>query len=1226
MQDKLREVLMLDRCLRTLPQHPTWAALAQSRKRGLSRCLEPVGKLIKPSHGTNPPLAWLTFSIDKSADRDLWKNLQGIRRHMLGMQGSLDEASLQRHLRKGECFQPTTRSSIRAHDLETRNQLLDYVWGHSSHLSLVGDVDYSAGSSPIRQSELLRLRPIFCDTIYLFRLIPSGVSWDYAKAVGPRYFVKAVYSITECQSKAHVINKLINDHDLPVPSPSYTCLVIAIQTADHLQSFDLARDFAVKSEQELQQIYTYFFRVDVAMDFGCCPNPTVLESLPGQMYGRQCYSETFESSDSPHESDDRFVLVRRKVYNKFAQMLESGGVQERIGMHLASWVNNEEQTLRSSIRRSQERGYTQVEVSFTSLEWYDVSVYMEYIDCFVGYLLYHEALVFCSIPQQWTTFCKQVTKSFMVLDYAHCRVLVCWWANERTKKLAGVMGPLSARQGKHRWYMETWMASCFLIGGSPSTLCIIEDTDDPNSLDLLSVTRIQVAASPEKVTYLFGGKKKSLWYGSYRHDERECKQFLRYNRSNDPADVGIVDTEAVRLRIHSERSGFLVSRPPHEPEWAPRIWDDSRTTEMLRYKLKYGQRMHLSDKQVGVPIKAVACSPRVYAKGIRFTVVDDEKCMWIANAQLSRMMEVHFPTDKPTTIVDKEVPFLFEFEILSLVSNEHAKKIPKIGWLRLHGGNNKLEIIDSAINIRDADRIDVLQEGTSYRVHALKGMQVYGVKKYCVAIDGKYYISNPWLQEILHDSYHKLVYYGQPFLIETTTRRCHPKSKRAYLAMRLTQVQKGTHPERGDSRKDSSTFRSMARQLCLADEAAGFCVPRTLLGPTKLGPGRAPEILSDKRCCSSRPSGLLTCAELGAKIHDDLLERQSLGLVDRGSPSQSQRHLLHTRNDLGGFGVLHVCNGPLVSCDRRQHVAGPVEPDEHLFFVLHDPCADLDLYILGNRLESVEDLWALSRFRPSNGLKDDGWALDGLKESVVVEILLFVGREEHSPFMVVAEIVCIYLSLLEEVYLQVPNGSDSKFREMGVEFIVRLSMCDLEMAPKKPQVVPDLGLESVSGIVLGKGRQLEKISDEDGLDTTEGVGRAPQGLEHEVHDLDHLGVDHGDFVDHDGIETEDLHSHFGIYPVEHLLGLRIANVVQVSDRTIEAEEAVYRLSSDVDCGYPRWSDEHADLSLLPEPVSDVGDHKGLAHSTGTGDKYILSSEGCFLEGALLQVVHPDLLF
>lgn len=163
------------------------------------------------------------------------------------------------------------------------------------------------------------------------------------------------------------------------------------------------------------------------------------------LVGNNCLTFMSQYKKVPH---------RYKIYNKFAQSLESQSVRKKYGSHLTDWINNSEKRLEETIPKSMERGYTRLEI--TSYYYGNCKripdskdVYYENLDRLYKYIS-KEVIYSTPIEKQWESFQEKLSSSLLIYNKSNNSIYVVYWHNSLTKRYAWVkVGSLDERKIKH---------------------------------------------------------------------------------------------------------------------------------------------------------------------------------------------------------------------------------------------------------------------------------------------------------------------------------------------------------------------------------------------------------------------------------------------------------------------------------------------------------------------------------------------------------------------------------------------------------------------------------------------------------------------------------------------------------------------------------------------------------------------------------------------------------
>lgn len=149
--------------------------------------------------------------------------------------------------------------------------------------------------------------------------------------------------------------------------------------------------------------------------------------------------------------------IRSKIYNKFAQCLESGSVRSTVGTHLWHWISNPEKRLRESISKALDAGLTRTEVTFYGRipDLDDIeTVLNRWPDSFLPSHITYKT----PISKQWESFVGTLKRNLIVYSPSTGEVLLAHWINSQTKKIGGFIRKITDE--RHLGWIVTELTLC----------------------------------------------------------------------------------------------------------------------------------------------------------------------------------------------------------------------------------------------------------------------------------------------------------------------------------------------------------------------------------------------------------------------------------------------------------------------------------------------------------------------------------------------------------------------------------------------------------------------------------------------------------------------------------------------------------------------------------------------------------------------------------------------
>lgn len=240
-------------------------------------------------------------------------------------------------------------------------------------------------------------------------------------------------------------------------------------------------------------------------------------------------------------------VLRCKIYNKFAQQQESGGLRRPVGCHTAEWVNNPDKALRDVIDESLDTGLTRLEITIYSNDVLPSDEYYRIIEQWERIVVGSKKLYKTPISNQWLSLTEKLENNLVIVDWTSKIILIVFWTNLVTNKVGGVFYKLSKSQFDKKARVLPWIITNYSFNKLPINVLQIEESKT-NDLNYLIKLDAWTAIDPEdptaqKPTYMFGNH--TIFYSKATHGG--C---VKTFRAKDPEQMGLVATPNVILKIH----------------------------------------------------------------------------------------------------------------------------------------------------------------------------------------------------------------------------------------------------------------------------------------------------------------------------------------------------------------------------------------------------------------------------------------------------------------------------------------------------------------------------------------------------------------------------------------------------------------------------------------------------------------------------------------------------
>ena len=312
-------------------------------------------------------------------------------------------------------------------------------------------IDYTAGAT--NDHPLTPLSDRFCDNVILYYFLPEEDvcsnptlnKWLAKHNNTIENVEEQSRRITEALSpylpeNTQKLVRVFNTLDIPITKASVKPIQPAVKDNRLAQKLkvslpDVALDkvLCLVSDVATQQLLAsngfYINDIDITQDFaGTINRQQVVRYLMAQhnerLQGDQSIADhkILDNSDKvglnclTFLTNDEMATVRYKFYSKFVQSLESPSIRGVVGSHIADWISNPEQILRSSISKSLDTGLLRLGITFYPLQQtLNRSYLMEHMD-YLQQLLPPSLIYHQPISKQWEFYASTISSNLCVID------------------------------------------------------------------------------------------------------------------------------------------------------------------------------------------------------------------------------------------------------------------------------------------------------------------------------------------------------------------------------------------------------------------------------------------------------------------------------------------------------------------------------------------------------------------------------------------------------------------------------------------------------------------------------------------------------------------------------------------------------------------------------------------------------------------------------------------
>ena len=144
-----------------------------------------------------------------------------------------------------------------------------------------------------------------------------------------------------------------------------------------------------------------------------------------------------------YEEEQTGTFHRVKLYNKIVSNFEAREVRSCMGGHIADYVFSSNERLRKVFQTAdvQNRGITRLEVSiYGSQQGITKQTGTNVIEEVLKTVSPENSPLFViqEARQQWNNLAEELKKCFVLVDKPHKTIYMAWYANTKTKRIAGV--------------------------------------------------------------------------------------------------------------------------------------------------------------------------------------------------------------------------------------------------------------------------------------------------------------------------------------------------------------------------------------------------------------------------------------------------------------------------------------------------------------------------------------------------------------------------------------------------------------------------------------------------------------------------------------------------------------------------------------------------------------------------------------------------------------------
>jgi hypothetical protein len=549
---------------------------------------------------------------------------------------------------------------------------------------------------------------------------------------------------------------------------------IALKVSFSQWGLEEAIVFIEEHRKEMAQKDMFLWQFDLTKDFGCSFDADDLEdhliTIGHKTTAKAAYVKAMVGGNCVmYKEGPNEKRIRYKVYNKFAQSMESHSVSHPIGNHVHNWINNFEAPIRESIAKSTPYGFTRVELSFYGDNCKgDLIRHKNELRKYEKILLKEKQFFQCSIQDQWNSFSEELSCNVFLIDCQTREYVLGMWCHREMGRIGGTRGKLSENMFMGLDSVIEFVTSHYSIKNLPMHLVQFIPTDNDNIMNVEVSKYLKVG----EVTLVWNGKEGTLCYDASEDPQRYQKR----PRDNKPEEMGMASNDIIELMIPEERVRIRRTQICKSIIDNTNIYIDyhirhsyfvqtleSRKEEIIINRLKNalytGSSRPLFHEQSDNELRIYALKRYGTKYGCKYTMVTQENKRIISNQELTEKIERIIDSENMRLNRDMythaNLEYIFKFYLGPLRKNKggwYYKNIMNFEFNpTLVDPEAKPEFINISENIKhiDSTSINTFNEGDVLEVTGMK-FYMYRVKrKIMILVEGKYYNSNQFLEEIL---------------------------------------------------------------------------------------------------------------------------------------------------------------------------------------------------------------------------------------------------------------------------------------------------------------------------------------------------------------------------------------------------------------------------------------------------------------------------------------------
>lgn len=331
--------------------------------------------------------------------------------------------------------EPIHQSELKFYNTDSNLSAVTKATALAFNINIIDNIKWWESGTPAR--EIVPVTPISCDNFTL-KIVPPGSSWKDGRCVLANGYISIIdRAVKSCGINADV--SLIT-----AATVDEKCLTY------HIYCPDAGLSKVLNMLRDDKLLYDTGFRfkdIDIKCDFACTITDKVatgyelLERRQAELLRGETDQGVYRVQDIDPSCivlmyPSKFGYLKLKLYNKFVQMISSGGSRKMVGSHVHNWICNNGANLNTAIAdpRTQERGLTRIEITIT-----DKIPTSDECDAIIDGIK-NKFLGECN----WTTIDNQFTMLGSVLKHTLCtyncltgEYVIGRWCNKLMNKVNG---------------------------------------------------------------------------------------------------------------------------------------------------------------------------------------------------------------------------------------------------------------------------------------------------------------------------------------------------------------------------------------------------------------------------------------------------------------------------------------------------------------------------------------------------------------------------------------------------------------------------------------------------------------------------------------------------------------------------------------------------------------------------------------------------------------------